>query len=95
MRLRFPTASTRLRKRLIHGSRGCMTLVLQSVSHGNRGCRTDVQEHHRTLHASPGSTCQPVRDGSATVVCFPAFAQRVSNLGVFLLLNLDMGIAWV
>lgn len=30
--------------------RGCMTLVLRSVSHGNRDCRAEPQEHHKPLH---------------------------------------------
>jgi hypothetical protein len=55
-----------------------MTLVPRGVSHRNRDCRTDVQRPSQdpARLASPGSTCQPLRSGSATVVCFPAFASE-------------------
>jgi hypothetical protein len=67
-----------------------MTLVPRSVSHGNRDCTTDV---HRTSQdpahlAPPGSTCQPVRDGSATVVSFPAFASEFPIWACFCYLTL-------
>ena len=77
--------------------KGCMTLVLRSVSHGNRNCRTDVQGTSQDpAHlALPGSTCQPVRGREYYRSVSPHFSERVSKLGVFLLLNPDIDIAWV